>query len=101
MASGSDITDAVRTVYSCSVTKDGDTVTVTVCGDGFLYNMVRIIVGTLISVSEGKLSPDEIPHVTAAKNRTLAGITMPPEGLFLHRVIYPEHCLRPDWEGRP
>lgn len=101
MAQGSKITDCVRTITESEVTREGDVILYRVRANGFLYHMVRILAGTLVAVGEGKLSPDEIPNVTEARNRTLAGITMPAEGLYLHRVIYPEHCLRPDWEGRP
>ena len=88
MASGSKIEDTVREIYSCSVTRDGDNVTVSVRGNGFLYNMVRIIVGTLISVSEGKLSVDDIKTVIESKERKNAGPTAPPEGLYLYDVTY-------------
>jgi tRNA pseudouridine38-40 synthase len=88
MASGSKIEDTVREIYSCSVTRDGDNVTVSVRGNGFLYNMVRIIVGTLISVSEGKLSVDDIKTVIESRERKNAGPTAPPEGLYLYDVTY-------------
>jgi len=100
MAQGSKITDCIRTITESEVTREGDVILYRVRANGFLYHMVRILAGTLVAVGEGKLSPNDIPSVTEARNRTLAGITMPPEGLYLHRVIYPEHCLRLDWEGR-
>lgn len=101
MAQGSKITDCVRTITESEVTREGDVILYRVRANGFLYHMVRILAGTLVAVGEGKLSPADVPSVTEARNRALAGITMPPEGLYLHRVIYPEDCLRPDWEGRP
>ncbi len=58
-----------------------------VSADGFLYNMVRITVGTLIEVSEGKISPDGIDKIINSKDRTLAGRTAPPEGLYLGKVF--------------
>lgn len=88
MAAGSKIVDAVRTVNSCRVTREGDNVTLTVSADGFLYNMVRIIAGTLLAVSDGKLDPEELPAIIAAKDRTRAGATLPPDGLYLNRVTY-------------
>ncbi len=100
MAQGSKITDCVRTVTESEVAREGELILYRVRANGFLYHMVRILTGTLVAVGEGKLSPSDIPFVTESKNRSLAGITMPPEGLYLHRVIYPDHCMRLDWEGR-
>ncbi len=88
MAAGSKIEDTVREIYSCAVTRDGDTVTVSVRGNGFLYNMVRIIVGTLIAVSEGKISTDDISKIIESKDRKNAGSTAPAEGLYLYDVRY-------------
>ena len=87
MASGSDIADTVRTVSECRVERDGNIVKIYMAADGFLYNMVRITVGTLIEVSEGKISPDGIDKIINSKDRTLAGRTAPPEGLYLGRVF--------------
>jgi tRNA pseudouridine38-40 synthase len=88
MASGSKIVDTVRTIYLCNVTSEGNTVTVSIRGNGFLYNMVRIIVGTLISVSEGKILPSDIPVIIAGKDRNKAGATVPSCGLYLYSVEY-------------
>lgn len=88
MASGSKIVDTVRTIYDCKVERDGDTITVSVIGNGFLYNMVRIIVGTLIYVSEGKIYPSDIPKIIESKSRKNAGITAPACGLYLYNVEY-------------
>lgn len=88
MAQGSKIIDTVRTIYRLDVKRQDDCVTITVCGDGFLYKMVRIIVGTLIAVSEGKISPDSIPGIIEQKSRAAAGKTAPPQGLYLNRVFY-------------
>ena len=88
MASGSDIVDTVRTVSRCEVVKSEDgCVRIYVAADGFLYNMVRIIVGTLIYVSEGKISPDAVKGIIEAKDRTLAGKTAPAGGLYLEKVF--------------
>ncbi len=88
MASGSDIKDTVREVKSAEVFRDGDFVIFKVSADGFLYNMVRIFMGTLILVAEGKLSPEDIDAVTASCDRRLAGMTAPSHGLYLNRVVY-------------
>ncbi len=88
MASGSKIEDTVREIYSCTVIREGDTVTVSVRGNGFLYNMVRIIVGTLIAVSEGKIPKTDIIKIIESKDRKNAGPTAPSEGLYLYDVKY-------------
>jgi tRNA pseudouridine38-40 synthase len=59
-----------------------------VCADGFLYNMARAMVGTLIYVSEGKIRPEEIPELLEIGNRRLTGPTVPPQGLYLSRIWY-------------
>ena len=101
MAQGSKITDCVRRITLSELTREGDVILYRVRANGFLYNMVRILTGTLLAVGEGKLTPADIPRITEARDRSLAGITMPPHGLYLNRVIYPEECLSLDWEGRP
>lgn len=78
----------VRTVFDYTVTRSGDTVKFTVSGDGFLYNMVRITVGTLLFINDGKLPEDAIPKIIASRDRTKAGKTVPPQGLYLNRVFY-------------
>ena len=88
MAAGSKITDAVRTVTVARFTADGDILSFEISADGFLYNMVRIIVGTLAAVGQGKLTPEDIPEIIAACDRSRAGITAPPHGLYLHDVKY-------------
>ena len=80
--------DFVRTIYDFSVTRKGDIVEFTVEGNGFLYNMVRIMVGTLLSINEGKLTPDSISDIIKAESRDLAGPTAPPQGLYLNEVFY-------------
>ena len=87
MASGSSIADTVRTVTDCHVERDGDRVKIYMSADGFLYNMVRITVGTLIEVSEGKIAPCDIEKIIKSKDRTLAGRTAPAEGLYLGKVF--------------
>lgn len=90
MAKGGNDADTVRNVKYASVTRNGDFVEFRVAADGFLYNMVRIMTGTLLSVAEGKITPDDIPHITDSKDRLNAGITAPACGLFLNKVVYEE-----------
>ena len=87
-AEGSPVHTTVRTIFDCHVTKDGDIYTLSVTGDGFLYNMVRIITGTLVAVATGKLTPSRVGEILASRKRTEAGMTAPPDGLYLHRVVY-------------
>lgn len=87
MASGSEIVDTVRTIRDFSVDREGDVVHFSVTGNGFLYNMVRIMVGTLIYADLGKLEKT-ISEILCGRDRTLAGITMPPQGLYLKKVYF-------------
>ncbi|MGN0620472.1 MAG: tRNA pseudouridine(38-40) synthase TruA [Porcipelethomonas sp.] len=80
--------DTVRTIYDFNVEINGDRVEMLVKGNGFLYNMIRIIVGTLFSVNEGYIKADDIEKIMAAKNRQLAGRTAAAHGLYLNRVFY-------------
>lgn len=77
-----------RTVTRSEVIRDGTIVTFTVRADGFLYNMVRIMTGTLLRVAQGKIRPEEIPEILAARDRKAAGPTAPACGLYLNRVFY-------------
>ena len=86
---GTETKTTVRTVHWCRVESDGPLITVSVCADGFLYNMCRAIVGTLVYASYGKLEPEEIPALLEMGDRRLTGPTMPPQGLYLNRVWYP------------
>ena len=85
---GTETKTTVRTVHWCRVERDGELITVSVCADGFLYNMCRAIVGTLVYASYGKLEPGEIPALLEKGDRRLTGPTMPPQGLYLNRVWY-------------
>ena len=87
-AIGSNVKTTVRTVSEASVVREGDIVTFRVRADGFLYNMVRIMVGTLLYISEGKIEAGTIPDIISSKDRTRAGKTVPPEGLYLNQVYY-------------
>lgn len=88
MAGGSKIVDTTREIYWCDIKRIGHEVQLRVCGDGFLYHMVRIIVGTLLFVNEGRFSPEDIPEILAKKDRSAAGKTAPAHGLYLNRVFY-------------
>jgi tRNA pseudouridine38-40 synthase len=85
---GTETKTTVRTIYWCNVQKQDDLITVAVCANGFLYNMVRAIVGTLVYASYGKLEPEDIPRLLELGDRRLTGPTMPPQGLYMHRVWY-------------
>lgn len=80
--------DTVRTIYRCEVKRAGNLVTFLVEGDGFLYNMVRILVGTLLWVNEGKISREQVLRALKEKDRALSGATAPAHGLYLDEVFY-------------
>lgn len=80
--------DFTRTVSNICVERDGFMVTIIIEADGFLYNMVRIIVGTLLRVAQGKIQPDQISYIINALDRSKAGPTAPPQGLYLNKVRY-------------
>lgn len=88
MAAGSKIEDTVRTVKYCEVSRVGDLLLIRIAADGFLYNMVRIIVGTLMQAACGKLDAEAMTAIIEAKDRSKAGLTAPPDGLYLNKVIY-------------
>ena len=87
-SSGRTVVDTVRIVKECFVTKRDNQVKLQITADGFLYNMVRIIVGTAVAVSDGKIDPNYTEKILAEKKRENAGITAPAKGLFLEKVIY-------------
>ena len=78
----------VRTIFSLEVLQDEDMITIVIRGDGFLYNMIRIIAGTLIKVGMGVYPPSYITEIMKAKNRKFAGQTMPAKGLTLVEIEY-------------
>ncbi|MEG0020232.1 MAG: tRNA pseudouridine synthase A, partial [Oscillospiraceae bacterium] len=88
MSAKSKVEDCVRTVISASVTRQGDRISFKISADGYLYNMVRIMAGTLIWVGNGRLEPQQIKEILNAKDRSKAGVTAPAQGLFLTDVIY-------------
>ena len=88
MAQGSKIVDTNREIKYASVYREGDFIIFKVAADGFLYNMVRIMTGTLLLVAQGKIEPSDIAKITESKNRKSAGSTAPACGLYLNRVEY-------------
>ena len=90
---GTETRTTVRTVHYFEIERHGDVIDCRVCADGFLYNMVRSMVGTCIYAAEGKLDPAEIPEILASRNRTLAGPTAPPDGLYMTNLWYDEDVL--------
>ena len=90
---GTETRTTVRTVYYFDVERRGDLISCRVCANGFLYNMVRAMVGTIVYAAEGKLSPADIPAILDSGNRTLAGPTVPPGGLYMTNLWYDEDVL--------
>ena len=87
-SSGSSVKTTVRTVTECSVKRDGDDIIFSITADGFLYNMVRIIVGTLLDVANSKIDKNDILEIINSKDRSRAGVTVKPHGLYLNKVFY-------------
>lgn len=88
MSAGSKIEDTVRTVFFFTLEKNGCDITFHICADGYLYNMVRILVGTLVEVGAHRMTVQGARAVLESKNRANAGDTAPAKGLFLYRVHY-------------
>ena len=93
---GTSVKSTVRTVFWCEVDQPDERIRIRVCGDGFLYNMVRAIAGTLVYVGGGKLTPDDVSAVLRSCDREQAGPTLPACGLFMNRLWY-EHT--PELDG--
>ena len=87
-SSGTSGKNSVRTIYKAEVKQDKERIIIELTGNGFLYNMVRIISGNLLDVGLGKILPEEIPNIIEEKNRQKAGKTLPPHGLYLVAVEY-------------
>ena len=87
-SSGTSSKSSVRTIYEAKVIKEQDRVIIELTGNGFLYNMVRIISGTLVEIGKGEKTPDDMKEILNAKDRKKAGKTLPPSGLFLANVSY-------------
>ena len=83
-----DVENTVRTITSLEILTEGNEITVRITGNGFLYNMVRIIVGTLIRVGRGFYEPEKVKEILAAKDRKAAGVTAPAHGLMLMEINY-------------
>ncbi len=80
--------NVVKDVKKFTVEREGEMIIFTVAADGFLYNMVRIMVGTLLSINEGKIKPEDLKDIIESKQRKKAGKTVPPQGLYLNKVYY-------------
>ncbi|MBR0444924.1 MAG: tRNA pseudouridine(38-40) synthase TruA [Clostridia bacterium] len=100
MSTGSTMENTVRSIYFSEWTMDGNLLHYDVCGNGFLYNMVRIMVGTMLEINAGKLPKDSIRNAFSTPERSLAGATAPAHGLTLLRVIYPDFDTK-EILGRP
>ena len=83
-----DVEDTVRTIYELDVVREGSLITIRITGNGFLYNMVRIIAGTLIRVGRGFYPPARVKEILEAEDRGTAGATAPPQGLVLVKIVY-------------
>ena len=84
-----EVQDTVRTIYDLDIIREGDLITIRIRGNGFLYNMVRIIAGTLVRVGRGFYRPDQVREILEKRERTEAGVTAPPQGLVLVKIDYP------------
>ena len=89
-ASGTSSKSSVRTIYKAEIFEKGNNIILELTGNGFLYNMVRIIAGTVVEVGLGKIKPEEILPIIESKDRQKAGKTLPPQGLYLVEVEYEE-----------
>lgn len=90
-AAGAQVKTTVRTIYDLKVSRDGEQITIRITGNGFLYNMVRIIAGTLMKIGQGEWEPEYMKEILEAKDRTKAGPTAPAKGLTLMEIRYPEY----------
>ena len=90
-AAGSQVESTVREIYDLHVKKEGDLITISVTGNGFLYNMVRIIAGTLLKVGSGQFEPEDMEGIIQGRDRSLAGPTAPAKGLTLIEIRYPNY----------
>jgi tRNA pseudouridine38-40 synthase len=92
MSSGSDVKSTVRCIKYLNCVQNRQWITISIAADGFLYNMVRIISGTLLAVGKGRFLYTDIPKIIASENRANAAETLPAKGLFLTKVFYPKYC---------
>jgi tRNA pseudouridine38-40 synthase len=87
-SAGTEVQDKIREIYNCTVTRKDDIVEIRVSGNGFLYNMVRIIVGTLLDIQRGKIEKGSIPEIINSRDREKSGVTVDGCGLYLNKVFY-------------
>ena len=87
-AGGTPRESTVRTVSALDITEDSNSITIEITGDGFLYNMVRIIVGTLIEAGEGRRTAASVAEAIESRDRSKAGFTAPPQGLYLKEIYF-------------
>ena len=89
-SAGAQVKTTVREIYSLDIIEDGfdGRIRMRVCGNGFLYNMVRIIAGTLLEVGKGMIMPEDLPEIIISCDRGLAGATAPAKGLCLIEIAY-------------
>lgn len=92
-AVGTEVRSPVRTVHYFNITRTGDLIECRVCANGFLYNMVRAMVGTCVYAAEGKFAPEDVSAILKSRNRTAAGPTVPPGGLYMTQLWYDEDVL--------
>jgi tRNA pseudouridine38-40 synthase len=90
---GTDVKSTVRTVYYYHVERKGNLIELRVCANGFLYNMARAMAGTLVYCAEGKIKPEQIGEILDSGNRTAAGPTVPPDGLYMTHLWYDDGAL--------
>lgn len=90
---GTETKSTVRTIYYCDVARNGDLLELKVCANGFLYNMVRAITGPVLYAAEGKFAPEDLPTMLESGDRTAAGPTVPPGGLYLTKLWYEDERL--------
>ncbi len=93
---GTEVKSTVRTVYYYEVERSGDLISLRVCANGFLYNMARAMAGTVVYAAEGKIKPEEIGAILESGNRTAAGPTAPPGGLYMTKLWYDDGRVKFD-----
>jgi tRNA pseudouridine38-40 synthase len=91
---GTDVKSTIRTVFACDVSHQGRDIYIAIQADGFLYNMARAMVGTLLYVGQGKIPPNGVPELIRQGSRTASGPTAPPHGLYMTGVFYEEKIFR-------
>ena len=99
MAAGGTAKTSVRHIKRLDILEENGIIRIRITANGFLYNMVRIITGTLVCVGNGRFSPEDIPGLIAAKARKRVGMTAPPEGLRLVFTVYPDFTFEEKENG--